>query len=1075
MEKAIARVASILAFTCLAVAQEAQQGTITGFVTDQTQAAIADARVTVSNSATALVRTASTNAAGIYTVVGLQPGVYEVKVAARGFKTVEQGGVVVDVGAGLRVNFSMELGALTETVTVTEVAPVLKTETGEVATLVSGTQVTELALNGRNFTQFLALGAGVVSLQTGRQMGLGQEGNPLMSIHGGRISMNKYTYDGTLAMDTGGNRGLDLFPPMEAIEEVKVQKSNYGADVGGFGHGIVNIVTRSGGQRFHSDLYEYLRNDKLDARNFFSNQRQIIRLNNFGYTVGGPIYIPGKYNTDKTRDFFFWSQSWARRVGPQINSFVLPPQGVFTAQVPTAAMRRGDFSEVKTTLQDPSGTPYPNNQVPASQVDPNAAVLLRQFYPLPNRAGAVNFVHNTRSFTTYREELLRWDHNFNQRWRWTVRFAQDSWFQNQDIMRPSNTVLPTFPNRFGKPGQNLTKKLTTVASPKAVNLFTFGYSFNTISNEPRGGQRPADLRIPKAFPSNRFNLIPNITLAQGFAGIGTGSPLQNENPIYTFKDDFSLTRGRHTLKFGTEIIHHRKAQMNFENEQGSFNFNGGVTGHAVADFLIGRAFTYTENDKDQGIEVRTWGNEFYVQDDFKTTRNLTLNIGLRYFLIQGGNGGAAVDDNISTLVPSLYDPAKAPRLLPDGQIVPGTGDPLNGIITAKDRKGLPVGRDLKNHVKDAFGPRVGFAWSPRSGKTVFRGGYGINYFWGTDNNVPRKSNPPFTTSVNVQGPSLSNPLGGVNRLFPPNLSALDILNKQPTIQSWSFSIQRQVMANTSLEIGYAGTKGTHLPRGVQLNQADPTRTGNANLRRPFLGYGTISYNENSAESKYHGLQVSLVRRFSRGLMFEGAYTWSKALGHVEDSPLDSRNKNLDYGLAELDRTHMFTFNYVWEMPFLRDRRDLLKKLLGNWQISGITTFQSGLPFTVTQPGDVANFGGSTGAQRPDIIGDPNKGRGASLQRYFNVTAFRAVNETGRIGTAPVNGVRAPGINNFDVSLFKNIRPKEGMRLQFGIETFNLFNHSQFEGVGSQINSATFGVVTGARDPRVVQLRAKFSF
>ena len=475
MRRFVATIGWALAVACLALAQEAQQGTIAGFITDQTQAAIANATVTVSNSATGLVRTATTNETGIYTLVGLQPGVYTVRATAAGFKTVEQAGVTVDVGAGVRVNFSMELGAVTETVMVTAVAPILKTETGEVATLVSGTQVTELALNGRNFTQFLALGTGVVSRQTGRQMGLGQEGNPLVSVHGGRISMNKYTYDGTLAMDTGGNRGLNLFPPMEAIEEVKVQKSNYGADVGGFGHGIVNIVTRAGGQRFHGELYEYFRNDKMDSRNSFSNTRQEIRLNNFGYTLGGPVYIPGKYNTDKTKDFFFWSQSWARRIGPQINSFVLPPQGVFTAQVPSEAMRRGDFREVGGTLRDPSSTPYPNNQIPASQIDPNATILLRQFYPLPNRVGAVNFVHNTRSFTTYREELLRWDHNFNPRWTWTVRYAQDGWFQDQDINRPSNTVLPTFPNRFGKPGQNLTTKLTTVASPAAVNLFTFGY------------------------------------------------------------------------------------------------------------------------------------------------------------------------------------------------------------------------------------------------------------------------------------------------------------------------------------------------------------------------------------------------------------------------------------------------------------------------------------------------------------------------------------------------------------------------------------------------------------------------
>jgi hypothetical protein len=1056
------------------LAQEANQGAITGFVYDQSHSSIANAEVTVTNRATGRARAGRTAAEGVYTIVALQPGVYHVRASAAGFKSAEVRDVLLDVGASVRVNFNLEVGAVSETVTVEGVAPVLKTETGEVANLVSGTQVTEVPINGRNFTQFLALGAGVVSQQTGRQMGLGQEGNPLMGVHGGRISMNKYTYDGTVAMDTGGNRGLDLFPPMEAIGEVKVQKSNYGADAGGFGYGIVNIVTKGGTQQFHGDAYEYFRNDKLDSRNFFANQRQSIRLNNFGYTLGGPFFLPGRYNNGKTKDFFFWSQSWARRVGPQIDSFTSPPIGVFTALVPTPAQRRGDFSGGPAIRNPDTGQPYPGNMIPASQLDPNALMLIQTFYPLPNRAGAQNFVYNTRSFTRYREELIRWDHAFSPAWIWTARYAQDTWYQDQDIKRPGASPLPTFPNLFGKPGSNLTTKLTTIASPEAANLLTFGYSFNKISNLPLGGQRTAGLHIPEVFPSNQFNLIPNISIANGFAGLGTGDVLNNSNPIYTWKDDFSWSRGRHSLKFGTELIYHSKAQINYGNEQGSFNFNGGVTGNGLADFLIGRAFTYTENDKDPGITVTQWDNEFYVQDDLKLTTRLTLNGGLRYYLISGSNGGRAANDRISAFVPSLYDPAKAPWLSSDGQIVPQTGAPLNGFITATDRRGLPVGPQLMVTNKDVFGPRLGFAYNLFS-KTVLRGGYGINYFWGTANNVGRKNNPPFGNSVNIQSPTLSNPAGGPGRVFPPNVDTLDIFNKQPSVQSWSFSIQHELMPNTSLEIGYSGTRGTHLPRGIQLNQANPNRTGNANLRRPFLGYGTIAYNENSAVSKYHGLEASLVRRFSRGLLFEASYTWSKGLGHVEDNPLDSRNKDLDFGLVSLDRTHMFSFNYVWEMPFFREQKGLPAALFRGWQLSGITTFQSGLPVNVTQPGDVANFGGGTGPQRPDQVGDPNQGRGQSLSRYFNAAAFQQVTRPLGIGTAPLNPVRGPGINNFDLSLFKNIAPRERMRLQWGAEFFNLFNHSQFEGVGAGISSPTFGVITDARDPRVIQLRAKFGF
>ncbi len=1066
----------VVVFFCLgaALAQEANQGTITGFVYDQTQAVVPNAEVVVTSQTTGQPRSARASGEGVYTVVALQPGLYTARATAPGFKSVERRDILLNVGASVRVNFNLEVGAVAETVTVEGVAPVLKTETGELSTIVSGTQITEVPINGRNFTQFLALGTGVVSQQTGRQMGLGQEGNPLMAVHGGRISMNKYTYDGTVAMDTGGNRGLDLFPPMEAIAEVKVQKSNYGADAGGFGYGIVNIVTRSGTQRFHGDAYEYFRNDKLDARNFFSNDRQSIRLNNFGYAVGGPFYLPGKYNTSRTKDFFFWSHSFARRVGPQIDSFVTPPLGVFTGLVPTAAQRRGDFSG-GPVIRDPSTSqPYPGNIIPASQLDPNAQTLINAFYPLPNRAGTPNFVHNSRSFTTYREELLRWDHNFNDRWMWTARHAQDTWFQDQDIKKPGPSVLPTFPNRFGKPGKNLTTKLSTVATPAVVNLFTFGYSYNQISNHLLGGFRPQGLRIPEAFAGNTYNRIPDITFAQGFAGLGVGGALNNDNPIYTWKDDLSINRGRHTIKIGGEMILHIKGQIDNGGEQGAFNFNAGVTGNAFADFLVGRAFTYTESDQDPGTNVHQWDNEFYFQDDIKITSSLTLNAGVRYYLISGSNGGAAFDDRIAAFIPRLYDPARAPRLLSDGQIVAGTGDPNNGLITGSDRRGLPIGRQLMKTNKDVFGPRLGFAYS-LTGKTVLRGGYGINYFWGTANNVGRHLNPPFTRSVNVVNATLSNPTGGTGRQFPFNVNSLDIFNQQPGVQSFSFTIQQELMANTSLEIGYSGTRGTHLPRGIQLNQADPAAPGNANLRRPYLGYGAISYNENSAHSKYNGLEASLVRRFSRGLSFEVSYTWSKAMGHPEGNPLDSRNKNLDYGLLDLDRTHMFSVNYVWELPLFRRRQDVLGRVLGGWQLSGITGFGSGLPVNITQAGDVANFGGGTGGQRPDLVGNPHEGRGQSLDRYFNTAAFRQVTRPLGIGTAPVNSVRGPGGNSFDIAIHKNVAFRDGMRLQFGLETFNTFNHPQFDAVGGQVGAATFGIVTSARDPRVMQLRAKLSF
>ena len=1057
-------------------AQEAQQGTVTGFVSDSSHAQMARVTVTVTNKGTGVARTQNTGASGLYNFPGLNPGTYHVRASMAGFKTEERPDIVLDTGASIRLDFVMEVGSTKDTITIASDAPALKLESGEVSTLISGTQVTELALNGRNFTQFLTLGAGVVSQQSGHQMGLGQEGNPLMSVNGGRITMNKFTFDGTMAMDTGGNRGVDVFPPMEAIAEISVAKSNYGADSGGMGSSAVNIVTKSGTQKFHGDIYEYFRNQDMDARNFFSSQVQIVKLNNFGFTIGGPLYIPGKYNTSKSKDFFFYSESWYRRVGPQIDSYTTAPVGVYTALVPTAAMKQGDFSALlpKTVIKDPNGAPYPNNVIPQNQIDPNAELLLQKFYPLPNQAGAQNYTFNTDSFTRYREELVRGDHYFNQNWIWTVRYVQDAWTQDQSVMRPSSTTLPTFPGIYTKPGKNLTSKLTTVLSPSTINLFTFGYSENKITSVPLGGQKPAGFNIPSAFPVNYYNVIPDITLANGYAGLGVGSPLKNSNPLYTFKDDFSLTLGTHTFKVGIEALYYRKNEITYANEQGTFNFNGGVTGYSVADFLIGRAFTYTQNSADPGNEVVGHNTEFYIQDDWKVSTSLTLNLGVRGYLVAGGNGGAAVANNISAFVPGLFDPSKAPQLTSAGTLVVGTGDPLNGLIMPGNTKGTGLGRDLKQ-TNLAWGPRFGLAWAPGSHKTVVRGGYGINYFWGTDSDTSLRMNPPFTTSVNIQKPSFSNPLGTASGVFPSNLTSPDVFNRLPSVQSYSLNIQREIFRGTTFEVGYVGTRGNHLPRTLQLNQGFPNipATVNVNDRRPYPGYGAISYNENTAISKYNSLQATAIHRFSHGLFVQGSYTFAKGLGNPEGMPLDSTNKGLDYGLLANDRTHALTMNYVWQLPIFRSTTGLLGVFLKGWQLSGITSFQSGLPINVTQAGDAANFGGNTGAQRPNLVGDPNLNRGDSLYQWFNTAAYQTVVKG--VGNAPFDSTRGPGVCNFDTSLLKNFKPREWLQAQFGLESFNTFNHSQFEGVGNQLGSATFGVVTSARDPRILQLRAKLTF
>ncbi len=1057
--------------------QSTGTGTITGFVTDPTQAMVPGVTITVTDLATGLHRSTVTNESGVYVVPALPAGTYQVKATISGFKTYIQSGVIVNAESRVTVSIKLEVGQVVESVSVTEAAPLVSTETGEVSTLVSGTQVLELALNGRNFTQFLALGPGVVSRQTGRQMGLGQEGNPLMGVHGGRFSMNKYTYDGTIAMDTGGNRGLDMFPPMEAIQEVKVLKSNYAADAGGYGYGIINIVTRRGGSAFHGDAYEFLRNQALDSRNFFSSAVSPLKLNNFGFTLGGPFYIPGKYNQRKERDFFFVSESWAVRRGPQLVSFTDPPTGVFTATVPSAAMRAGNFAEVAAGIRDPdTGQPFPGNRLPPERMDPNARLLLERFIPLPNRSVPPNYVFSPSSKTDWREDLIRWDHEFGQNFRLTGRYVQDNWEQLQTVKKPSPHSFPTLSNTFRKPGKNLTLKLTNILTPTVLNEFTFGFSMNRISQRTGPeATKPAELRIPEIFPGNFSNVIPDLTFALGFSGVGVGGQLNNVNPVYTYKDDFAFQAGNHGLKAGLEIIRPQKFSTSYSDMQGSFAFNGTASGHPIADFLLGRAFQYTENEVHEVGYFFNTDYEFYAQDDWKVRPNLTLNLGLRYYIMQGGNGGYEKYDRISTFYPAAYDPAKAPQVTRSGELAPGTGDPLNGIITPRNRKGADLPRSLKKTHRDTFGPRFGFAWSLPGRRTVVRGGYGMFYFWGTNNNEGRQTNPPFSRSVSIFNTRLSNPAGGTFRLFPPGVGSLDVENLAPTTQHWSLGVQRDLAKDFMVELTYVGTRGTHLSRTVQLNQArEGTVVGgvSANAVRPYLGYAGIGYNENSAASRYHALEAHALRRFGGGFLFEASYTFSKGLGDPESAPQDTYNKRADFGLLDLDRTHMLALNYVYELPFYRQAGGWKGALLGGWQLSGISTFQSGLPFTVTVSGDRAAVGGGT--QRPNMVGRPHEGRGSSLDRYFNIAAF-ALQPMATFGNAAPNSVRGPGINNWDFSVFKNLHWQEKWRLQVGAEFFNFFNHPQFEGVGSVVGSATYGRVTSARDPRIVQLRAKLSF
>ncbi len=1060
--------------TVSAIAQSSGSGTLSGTVTDTSGAVISNADVTVLQSATGLERSTKTNSNGFYSLPALRAGDYVVRAQAPGFGRVEQLGVVLQSDTTRTINLQLVVGGASDTTTVTADAPAIETSEGSLNTIITGTQLRELATNGRNFTQFLSLGTGVSSSQTGQRMGVGQEGNPLTSVNGGRINSNAFTYDGILAMDTGGNRGLNLFPPMEAIQEIQVHKSNYTADIGSFGYSQVNVVTRSGGEKYHGDLYEVFSNDALNARNYFNTVKPPLHDNNFGYDFGGHLF-PGAKGSFARNLFFFWSQAFDRRSGPELTSFTSAPQSTFTATTPTAAQRAGNFAGSAPITNPDTGLPYPGNQI--TNIDPNATLLLNAYFPLPNSNSSSNYVISPKSQTSWREELIRVDATLSPSDTVTLRYAHDAWSQQQAILKPSNQSFATIGGSFSKPGQNGVAQWTHIFSPTLLNQATIGYSRNQITQSPdSNGQRPAGLAIPSLYNSNIYNLIPTITIS-GFSSIGAQGLTNNTNNVYTWRDDVTKQLHNHSLKTGFNILRIQKFDsFPYGGQAGSFSFTGSATGNALADFLTGHAFSYVEQSNVPNVYLFSNMFEAYVQDDWKVTRNLTLNLGVRDTIFQGAPNGYDKYDRISDFVPSLYSAANAPTVTSTGALVAGTGDPLNGIITPANQKGLDLPRSLTG-ARNNIGPRLGFAWSPfGSSTTSIRGGYGLFYHWDNDNHESLSANPPFAQSATIYNTTLTGFASGSQTLFPPTLAAFDTRKLYPMVTQYSLTIEKQLPGSTVLSVSYVGNSARHLDQTPNINQPQPNAavaagTVNANTVRPYKGYAAINYDVRSASASYNSLQIDARRRFKNGFLFEAAYTYSRSLG----SQVGQNQFVNEKGPTAYDRPQSFTLNYVYDLPFFRGRRDLTAYALGGWEVSGVSTFQGGTPVTVTIAADRAGVG-NTG-QRPNVTGPVTYQHG-NINSYFSTGNFTQP-ALGTFGNLGLNTIRQPGLNSTQFNLSK----KATFRLvgdtpitaKFEGEFFNLFNHPAFNGLGTTVGTATFGKITSALDPRNVVFRLKFSF
>jgi hypothetical protein len=1120
-----------------------QEATISGTVTDPTGAAIAGAQVNVTNAATGVSRTVVTNPAGAYQVPQLAIGTYSVTIKAPGFKTYTKTGVVLNVSAAVRVDAALQLGQATESVTVSADAVQVQADTNEQSNLITGTQIQNLATNGRNVIGLAALGTGVSSALPSFNQPTSVTADNNISFNGQRPQHNEWLIDGGENYDRGAGGKISTMPSQDSIQEFRVLTSNYSADYGYASGGTVSMILRSGTKNFHGQLWEFLRNDAFDANNYIANLNgQPVpkrRYNVYGFNIGGPVYIPGHYNKDKNKTFFFYNQEW--------RSIIQGTQST-TITDPTPAERSGAFNQPIYVPVDPrlqaagfaAGSQFPNNTIPASLIDPQAKALLGTgIFPNPTSytaAGVGQYSSAPSVPLKVHEEVVRIDQNFSDKLSLMGHFIDDMTNQNFATTLWNSTNVPTVGSSLQSPSYSAVVRLTDMISPSAVDELNLQYDGNRLNISPTGlYTAPSGINIPQYFAGDNLSRLPNIQI-QGTYGINYGpywQPWTNAYNSYQFGDDLTITKGRHNMKFGGSLMWFTKNQDGFTNTEGTFTFNGLGTagplnpqGNAFADFLLGEASNYSEASAQPRIHTRAYGFGLYALDNWHVNGKLTVNLGLRY---EGVPQTHVLDDGLSNFYPGRYDPALAPTftssgamnafvggsLAPGFSYVPGTSIPFysNGLgFTGQN--GTP--RQLVQNHWNNWGPRIGFAYDVGgNGKTVIRSGFGMFYERIQGNDLYNMiGNPGFATTpsgnnVYLSNPSLSYQTGGsvtgATTVAPPSLGqALAYSDfKVPTSMQWSFGIQHQLAANAVASISYVGNENYHQPDIRNINTpplggyyqtavasgAIPDNTNNQPYNI-YPGYANIPLVEDATNSHYESLQVGMNVRDLHGLTINLGYTYSRVIdymsqdlgGNINGNTMDNQtvivnpfNRGYDYGPGDMNRDHIFTIAYVYALPVFAHSSPLVKYALGSWELSGITVAETGFPITVYMPN-----GNSVGLGTNQVLNRPSAVSPMtypqSFYQWFNTSALSAP-ALGQFGSLGRNAIKGPGRQNWDVTLMKRfpLGFREGANLEFRADAFNVFNHTEFSTIGTTFGQSTLGQVTNVYDPRVLQLGLTLSF
>jgi Outer membrane receptor proteins, mostly Fe transport len=998
-------------------------GSISGYVFDPAGYPVERAEVRLSQPDRDWDRFTFTNAGGLYTFAELPAANYTILAKAPHF-TRASANLRLDVNTRMRADFRLRLEEDVHTLEVKGAVPLIPAESSDLGTVIDQARIQELPLNRRSFLQLALLAPGVLPAVQNSE--LSQRGGFGMHASGGREEFNSYLIDGVDNNDHYEN-SFALQPPVDSIQEFKIATSSYSAEYGRNAGGQVNLITRGGGNDFHGSLYEYLRNQALDARNFFdaASPQKLIR-NQFGATAGGPAV--------KDRTFFFTNFDGLRERDGLTRVTI----------VPTVAQRAGDLSGIGKTIFDPfTRQPFPGALIPASRIAPLALQVLKLF-----PAGGLAQPVQKESISQFHGRL---DQRISQAGLLTLRYS----FGAQDLFEPyvqGQAAVPGFGDYVTNTGHNAMIHHTQAFSPRTFQSLRFGFSRNFRGVQPQNhaidvgklwGVDWLNVR-PRDFGYPLFNIA-----GLPAAGDATQIPISRHITTYQILEDVSLLRGNHSFKVGAELRNERMVGYLDYFARGSLSFSGAISGSGISDLLLGFPSFGLQATFDNRQALRSLASSFYAQDDWKIRRNFTVNLGLRYEL------QTPPTDPANRM--SIFDPA--------------TGRVVNVGTNGVPRAGIRT--DYNN-----LAPRVGFAWTPAQ-HWVVRGGYGVYYDSGMlVVNSSLYFNPPYF-SVRTYFPTqasllaLANPFptgGGLVAPASPNTLSPDLTTGY--LQHWNLNIQRQLGASTVVSAAYGASKGTHLIRSRDLNQPEPG-PGPVAARRPRTAFAGIFYIESGANSSFQSLQLSIDRRLARNFSVLASYTRSKSiddtsafLGTVPDKnfPQDSHNYRAERGLASFDVANRLTAAYVYHARY-------------GLEIRGITTAQSGQPFTPILRFDnsnTGNTGGIFGSDRPDAL------RSAALsdpspERWFDTAAF-AIAPQYHFGNAGRNTVRGPGIVNFDVAIARRFALHEGIALTVDAQWFNLFNRTQFDLPQLYADEpTTFGRILSAKAPRQMQISLRLAW